>query len=105
MNNRVAQRFPERQFHGMFFARDAMRPFDEPHQPFRQRRDRVDLASYPSIDFQQRTCASAGKLRMKICWPASDLCWNHGNRLTPGRNARRVPNVGENQKQAKLLIF
>jgi hypothetical protein len=66
MNDCVIQSFPERQFYSAFLARDAMRPFDEPHQPFHQRRDRLDLARYPSVNFQQGTCASAGKRWTKI---------------------------------------
>jgi hypothetical protein len=61
MNDCVIQSFPERQFDGGFLACDAMRPFDEPHQPFHQRRNHLDLALYPSVDFEQGTCASAGK--------------------------------------------
>jgi hypothetical protein len=37
MNDCIIQSFPERQFDSGFLARDAMRPFDEPHQPFHQR--------------------------------------------------------------------
>jgi hypothetical protein len=43
-----------------------MRPFDEPHQPFHQRRNRLDLALYPSVDFEPGTFASAGKRWPKI---------------------------------------
>jgi len=34
VNDCVAKSFLERQFDGGFLARDAMGPFDEPHQPF-----------------------------------------------------------------------
>jgi hypothetical protein len=37
MNDCVIQGFPERQLDRVFLASDAMRPFDEPHQPFHQR--------------------------------------------------------------------
>jgi hypothetical protein len=52
MNDCVIQSFPERQLDGGFLARDAMRSFYEPHQPFHQRRDRLDFALYPSVDFE-----------------------------------------------------
>jgi hypothetical protein len=31
MNDCIAQSFPERQFHGVFLARDAVRSLDEAH--------------------------------------------------------------------------
>jgi len=61
MNDRVIQGFPERQLDCVFPARDAMRSFDESHQPFQQRRDRANLALYPSVNFEQGACASASK--------------------------------------------
>src|SRR5437879_11004780 len=72
MNDRVIQGFPERQLDCVFPARDAMRSFDESHQPFHQRRDRANLALYPSVNFEQGARASASKrwpkFRSHIRW-------------------------------------
>jgi hypothetical protein len=50
MNDCVAQSFPEREFDGVFLARDAMRPLDEPHQAVHQRGDGLNFTRYPRVD-------------------------------------------------------
>jgi hypothetical protein len=99
------QSFSKSEFDCVFFARNAMRPFGKPHHAAHQWRDCIDLARYRCLDFEQGTCASAGKARVKFCSPVRNPRSNHHKRLTPGITARRGPKPGMSQNQAKSLIF
>jgi hypothetical protein len=67
MDDGVVQSFSKGEFDSVFFARDTTRPFDKPHHAVHQWRDCIDLARYRCLDFEQGTCASAAKFRVKVC--------------------------------------
>jgi len=102
MNHGVIQGFPERQLDRVFLARDAMRSFDEPHQPFHQRRDGFNFAWYPSVDFEQ-TSASAccRQMRSQIAASIQDFHSRH-DEFSPS-TARQPEPIAHGIKPSKSL--
>jgi hypothetical protein len=83
MNDCVIQSFPERQLDRVFLARNAMGPFDEPHQPVCQRRDGFDFTRHPGLDLEQgMTRTSPGKPQPQIRTSVRGLSLSHRTHLT-----------------------